>query len=362
MPRGEHLHYRTKNKDRMPAVTFDKMCLLSGLIWNRLADREEVSWRVPYVPAPGIHGHGPMLQIDPETSDPPFIVDFLKMESLELGLLAKNIYSLVPKPRDRDSRIRSVKPVMEEDYILGYVGDDETLTDDEMKMANRIGVMIESCKADEVRVLAVHSGVERTIEAIEYNVSFACRLLRRLAKFSTGESPATKRMLDTLTQLANELKRKTGTVPRSEKNHRILYERARAKALGTDDDLLREIIHEVCPPANGIWNDTRVVEWQSKMGELLPVIAYVRGLVAYEKKCARPDGRPSETEKKLIVGGNAARILLTPYDYNFPDYETVFSFEDHIVEQQILTAVDRFIVALPKPSFPDHWDSLRTGS
>ena len=111
------------NKYRLHVIPFDKLCLFSGLVWNRMADKGQVTWRVPYVASPGIHGHGAMLPLDPKKCDPPFILDFLKVEFVALPFLARDVYALHPKPKDNSSQVKEIRSTLAEGDIESFVGD-----------------------------------------------------------------------------------------------------------------------------------------------------------------------------------------------------------------------------------------------
>ncbi len=169
-----------QGKDSLSAIAFDKLCLLSGLIWGHLARSGLVSFTFPYVPGPGKHGHGPKLCTDPESHRQPFVVTVLGLWHLALPRFARNVYSLKPEPKRSgdESGVKRVLSELLEGDIDSYSGDDLTLTTQERDFVSQLCVVIGQLSADEIRVLAVHSGFDRTLEAIEYNASFWYSLTR----------------------------------------------------------------------------------------------------------------------------------------------------------------------------------------
>jgi len=336
-------------------ICFDKLCLLSGLVWNRLADASEVSWRVPYVAAPGIHGHGAMLQLDAEDRDPPFVVEFLKKEFLRLPMLARNVFILTPEPEHDDSPIRDIRSAMDDNSIERFVGDEATLTADEKDMIDRLGKVVAGIKAEEIRALGVHSGVDRTIEALEYNVSFFCQLLLNPAWITDVHHPSRSKLLNKVWQLARETQRKAASTDNDRENHRLLYEKARSKAIRLADEHIRPAIEQVCPPPEEIWDNPIVVKWRRKIEEMSWLVHYVHGLAAYASALQRHSCRATNKEQQRINEGTAARDHLTHKGYQLPSYEDGCAGEQRVLAS-VKEAVLRFSAGLPEPRFPEHWE------
>jgi len=354
----------------MSAIAFDKMCLMTGLTWNHLKDQGVVGWAVPYMPAPGIHGHGPKLYAAAEKKDGPFIIDFLKMESLLFGPLVLNTFVLSPTPTKEESSVKAVESALEEGSIGGHVGAEGVLTEEEKAIVYEMSKVVVLLSAKEIQVLGVHSGLMRTVEAIEFNASFWCRLAMKSVESVIGNR-STKTAVDgKICELLKELLRKSGLDPVNGSRNATeglggnepVYRAARgkiSKAKGIDDRVKASVLH-VCPEADELWvHDGRVPKWRKAVRLIEKFTAFLRGLDAAVVARNSSGARVSGHLNQQVLAGEEARAHLASEGYALPTYDEIMT-KPSAATGRICGILRALIMGLPKAVFPEHWVNLPT--
>ena len=263
-------------------------------------------------------------------------------------------------PRKGSVQVKRVRSVLMENGIDRYVGANRTLSSEERVRVAELSSLISILSTEDIRVLAVHAGLEQTIEAIEYNSSYWARDSRRLCGMLLHDSISQDIAIAKVSGIVRELERKSGVAREAHlriPNNHTIYEKARKTLLRfkPQDNPIRAAALKICPRADIIWANAGVMEWQRCVDEISLLTCYCEGLNAKANILRRTVGQPIRKESEKLKVGNEARTRLEAMGHYLSSYEAI-ALEDHEVSRHLSLAIDACTGRFPKRRFPEHWD------
>jgi hypothetical protein len=340
----------------MHVTNFDKLCLLSGLIWNRLAESGLVSFNIPYIDKPGIHGHGAALQTNPAFATEDFIQHVLVKFYAVFRNLTRRLFDFTPMPMSAESPVNTVESTLFQGDIDNYVGDDDDslLTATDKTFVKRLSGIVAKLTEQEIRALGVHSD-ERTIEALEYNAVYWLNTYEGAARSIQAGKAVSSEAFHTLKQLVAELQDKAGATEKANRNHHRNYAKGwkKLQRLVGNDGQVKAAVEAVLPnKAEFIWGQKTVRDWKVSISSFRLFTDYLIGLEAFLVGKGRGDSVPATANIKEAVN---ARNSLRAMSIHLPAFEEFAGADKNKSCELLAAALKALECDLPPLRFPQHW-------
>jgi hypothetical protein len=308
-------------------IEFDKLAHCIHLIWNKLHETKEVTFRSAYQSAPGIHGPGPALFKKGSFNNPLHATKVINHIQTSFRLNPDiNLFSLQAKRSEK----YKVGPGRKGIFLPVYLSSSypRTFREEDMNCADLLSTLLSKLSRNEIRALGTHQSKNGTLESIEYN-TFIHLFRKIMLEFRTLEDPRTVTLqqagdgkwtseLPSTLYILNEIEKKS-------LRNRGDYASGRDKILKESrQNKTAAIAAKTFDAPEDIWDSEEVKKWYIRCEMLGFVLAYTAGLKALRDSLVPPEdhgewpGFKEKTEKQADVGNKARIPIATFFGIDLP--------------------------------------------